>query len=125
MVQPRILIIDDDPNILELYSRLLKKHGYDTVEAQNGKIGMKLYRENPTDLIITDVVMPEKEGIEVIRELRRDFPDAKIVAISGGGIATSGTMCLQIADRLGACRTFTKPISTAELLKAVQELLGK
>jgi CheY-like chemotaxis protein len=125
MVQPRILIIDDDPNILELYSRLLKKHGYDTIEAKNGKIGMKLYRENPTDLIITDVVMPEKEGIEVIRELRRDFPDAKIVAISGGGIATSGAMCLQIADRLGACRTFTKPISSAELLKAVQELLEK
>jgi DNA-binding response OmpR family regulator len=125
MVQSRILIIDDDPNILELYSRLLKKHGYDTVEAKDGNIGMKLYRENPTDLVITDVVMPEKEGIEVIRELRRDFADAKIIAISGGGLATSGTMCLQIADRLGASRTFYKPVSTTELLKAVQELLGK
>ncbi|HMK35722.1 MAG TPA: response regulator [Desulfomonilaceae bacterium] len=118
-----ILIIDDDPGILELYSRVLTAAGYETIRAPNGDVGTKLYRENPTDLVITDIVMPEKEGIETIRELRRDFPEAKILAISGGGAALPGDACLLLAERLGAHRTLMKPIQIKELLAVVRELI--
>ncbi len=120
----RILIIDDNPDILQLYSRILRQAGYEVVEASNGKIGTMLYRENPTDLVITDIVMPEKEGIETIRELRKDYPDAKIIAISGGGNAMSSSTCLLLAERLGAQRTLTKPIRIAELLEIVAEVVA-
>jgi CheY-like chemotaxis protein len=120
----RVLIIDDNPDILQLYSRVLRQAGYEVVEASNGKIGTTLYRENPTDLVITDIVMPEKEGIETIRELRRDFPDAKIIAISGGGSAMTSSTCLLLAERLGAQRTLTKPIKISEFLETVAEVVA-
>jgi CheY-like chemotaxis protein len=120
----RILIIDDNPDILQLYSRVLKQAGYEVVEAPNGKVGTMLYRDNPTDLVITDIVMPEKEGIETIRELRRDYPDAKIIAISGGGNAMASSTCLLLAGRLGAQRTLMKPIKIAELLQTVAEVVA-
>jgi YesN/AraC family two-component response regulator len=88
-----ILIIDDDQQILNMLSQILKRAGYGVVEALDGKQGLKLYRENPTDLIITDIIMPEKEGLETIMELQRDFPDVKIIAISGGGITLQRTIC--------------------------------
>jgi CheY-like chemotaxis protein len=75
-----ILIIDDDNQFRAMLREMLERTGYEFLEASDGKEGLKLYRENPTDLI-----MPEKEGIETIIELRRDFPDVKIIAISGGG----------------------------------------
>ena len=74
------------------------------IEAENGKIGLKLLRENGADLVITDLVMPEKEGIETIRELRRDFPHVKIIAISEGGAIGPETY-LQIAKSMGAHRS--------------------
>jgi CheY-like chemotaxis protein len=119
-----ILIIDDNPDILQLYSRVLRQAGYDVVEASDGQKGTMLYRKNPTDLVITDIVMPEKEGIETIRELRRDFPDAKIIAISGGGTAMSSSTCLLLAERLGARRTLMKPVKIAELLQIVAEVVS-
>ena len=80
-----ILIIDDDDQIRRVLRKTLERDGYDVADAPNGKEGIRLYRENPADLVITDIIMPEKEGIETIRELRRDFPEVKIIAISGGG----------------------------------------
>ena len=81
----KILVIDDDKNIRSLLRDFLERDGYEVMEAENGKVGLKLFRENGADLVITDLIMPEKEGIETIRELRRDFSDVKIIAISGGG----------------------------------------
>jgi len=81
----RILVIDDDIQILEMLGQTLEREGYEVVDALDGKEGMRLYREAPTDLVITDIVMPEKEGVETIMELKRDFPDVKIIAMSGGG----------------------------------------
>ena len=121
---PSVLIIDDSSDIRELYGRILKQAGYTVIEAADGKIGTRLYRDNPTDLIITDIVMPEKEGIETIMEVRRDYPDAKIIAISGGGKAMASSTCLMLAERLGAQKTFVKPIKIAELIQAVKELIG-
>jgi YesN/AraC family two-component response regulator len=117
-----ILIIDDDPQILNMLSQILKRAGYGVVEALDGKQGLKLYRENPTDLIITDIIMPEKEGLETIMELQRDFPDVKIIAISGGGHNLAENY-LYMARVLGVQRTFAKPIARDELLKSVSELL--
>jgi YesN/AraC family two-component response regulator len=118
-----ILIIDDDPQILDMLGQTLKREGHEVVEALDGKEGLKLYRENPTDLIITDIIMPDKEGIETIIELQRDFPDVKIIAISGGG-HNDPHQYLYIARMLGVQKTFTKPIAREELLKAASELLN-
>jgi DNA-binding response OmpR family regulator len=119
----RILIIDDDPQILDILGQILEREGHQVVAALNGKEGLKLYRENPTDLIITDLIMPDKEGIETIMELRRDFPDVKIIAISGGG-HNHADQYLSMALKFGVQRTFAKPVARAELLKAVRELLN-
>lgn len=118
----RILIIDDEVQIREVLTQILTRDGYEVVNAANGKIGMKLCREQPVDLIITDIIMPEKDGIEMILELRHDFPDLKIIAISGGGrLGPDGY--LEMAQKLGAHRTFFKPFNRKEILDAVKELL--
>ena len=117
-----ILIIDDDAQLLAMLRQTLERDGYEVVEASDGEEGLRRYRENPTDLIITDLIMPEKEGIETIIEIRRDFPDVKIIAISGGGRVDPGQY-LSIAKSFGAQYTFAKPIERKELLKAVRELL--
>ena len=119
----RILIIDDDVQTLNMLRQMLEGEGYEVIDAPDGKEGIRRYRENPTDLIITDLLMPEKEGIETIQELKRDFPDIKINAISGGGRVGPGGY-LHMAKMLGAQRTFVKPIEREELLKAVRELLN-
>ena len=120
---PRILIIDDEVQILKMLQQMFEREGYDTVTAPDGREGVKAYRENPTDLIITDLIMPEKEGIEMIFELKREFPDVKIIAMSGGG-RTEPHGYLKIAEKAGALRTFRKPLEREELLKAVREILG-
>jgi len=119
----RILVIDDDDHVRKLVRDILERAGYVAIDAPNGEIGMRLYRMQPVDLIITDIFMPEKEGLETIRELLRDFPDAKIIAISGGGM-TGALSYLSLAKSFGALRTLAKPFNRRELLAAVGELLG-
>jgi len=118
----RILIIDDDVQIRTLLKEILQQEGYEVVDAPDGLEGVRLYRENPADLVITDIIMPEKEGLEIIRELRTDFPEVKIMAISGGG-RIGPEPYLQIAERLGAQSILTKPIGRDELIGAVREAL--
>ncbi|UCG53834.1 MAG: response regulator, partial [Candidatus Latescibacterota bacterium] len=100
----------------------LDGEGYETAEAPNGKVAVELHREWPADLVITDVVMPEQEGIATVIELRRDWPTLPIIVISGGGRVDSQNY-LRIAEGLGANRTFAKPVDRGELLHAVRELL--
>ena len=118
----RILIIDDEAMIRDLLVQILDREGYETITASDGKDGIKIYRENPADLVITDLLMPEKDGLETIMELRGDSRDVKIIAMSGGGKIDSKTY-LQIAETMGAIETLTKPFDLRELLKKVQELL--
>ncbi len=118
----RILIIDDELSMRELLSAMLTEEGYEVVEAPDGDAGMKQFRKSPSDLVITDLIMPEKEGIETIIELRRDFPDVKIIAISGGGIIEAENY-LEMARGVGAHRIFEKPFGMTEMLDAVRELL--
>ena len=120
---PRILIIDDEEQVRLYLRRILEPEGHEVVEAGNGKVGLHLYREEPADLIITDVFMPEKEGLETIRELRSDYPEVKIIAISGGG-RNIDLDFLPLAKQLGALRTLAKPFDRQKMLDAVQEVLG-
>ncbi len=118
----RILVIDDDDQVREMLRQMMEHAGHEAVVAPDGEIGMRMYREKPTDIIVTDIIMPEKDGWEAIVELRKEFPDARIIAISGG--ARLGPYSyLAIAKRFGAQRVFAKPIEKAELLRAIRELL--
>ena len=119
----RILVIDDEPAIRALLQTLLERGGYDVVTAPDGKKALRSFREAPADLIITDIFMPDMEGLETIRELRNDYPDLQIIAISGGG-RTGPESYLKMAEIFGAVRSFTKPVNTDVLLDAVRELIG-
>ncbi len=120
----RILIIDDEAPVRDLLRQMLEKEGYEVVEAREGDIGIRLFRENPADLIITDILMPEKEGIETILELRKVFPQVKIIAISGGGRMRNLDV-LPVAKAFGAVRTLAKPFERKELLEAVRAVLAQ
>jgi DNA-binding NtrC family response regulator len=117
-----ILIIDDDPQVLAMLEQRLTRQGYEVVQASDGKSGVRIYRENPTDIVITDLIMPKKEGIETIMEIKKDFPEVKIIAISGGGRVGSAQY-LDIAKAFGARYIFAKPVEMEELLQAINELL--
>ena len=117
----RILIIDDDDQFRRMLRNMLERAGHEVGEAPDGNVGIRFYRENHSDLVITDLIMPEKEGLETIQELRRDFQDIKIIAISGGG-QFGPENYLYLAKKLGAHRTFTKPIEREALLGAVKDL---
>lgn len=120
----RILIIDDDTQLRQMLRQLLERQGHEVADAPDGKEAIKLHKQFPADLIITDIIMPEKEGVETIIELMQDFPDVKIVAISGGSRAIDAQDCLSYVKQLGVEHTFTKPFEHAELLDAINDLLG-
>ena len=121
--QARVLVIDDEENIRLMVQQMLKRAGYDAVAAGDGSEGIRLQREKPADLVITDLIMPGQEGLETIMEIRRSFPKTKIIAISGGGHA--GVLdFLPIATQLGALRTLPKPFTHQQLLGLVKEVLS-
>ncbi len=118
----RILIVDDETDLRGMFKMLFESNGYEVIEASNGNEAIELYRSSPVDLIIMDVFMPEKEGIETILELTSEFPDVNVIAISGGGKV--GTRdCLDSALEFGAKRVFTKPVTADRLLRAVEQIL--
>jgi len=119
-MQKTILIIEDDERIRELLRTFLEAAGYLVVDAENGAVGIKKYRENTIDLVITDLIMPEKEGIETIRELKALNPQVKIIAMSGGGVLDPEEY-LSIAKRLGVLQTLAKPFSREEIVTAVNQ----
>jgi DNA-binding NtrC family response regulator len=118
----RILIIDDEDQIRSMLRLMLERVGYEVAEAPDGMEGIRQYRENPADLIITDLIMPNKDGIGMIIDLKKEFPEIKIIAMSGGGVNRPEGY-LNGAMKLGATRTLTKPIDRDEMLKAVRETL--
>lgn len=119
----RILIIDDDYLVRDMLERLMRKACYKVVTAEDGNRALRLHRDNPVDLVITDIIMPEKEGLETITEFRKLSSGVKIIAISGGG-RVGPSSYLRMAKLLGADRTFAKPVDTAQLLATVEELLA-
>ena len=112
-----ILIIDDEEPIRALLRTALEAAGHEVMGAANGRIGLALYRHQPADLVITDIVMPDLHGLDMLLELTREFLHAKVIAISGAGGEQNG---LDVAKLLGARRTFQQPFSMSKLLDAVQ-----
>ena len=119
---PNILLVEDDLQVRSFLKALLTRAGYDVREAGNGAEALRACGELPPDLVITDLIMPEKEGLETIIELRRDYPGVRIIAISGGG-RNPPQDYLTVAERFGARRTLSKPFSSDEILRAVDEVL--
>ncbi len=117
-----VLVIDDEVQIRKMLRRVLETEGYKVMDAADGSKGISLYREHPTDLVLTDILMPNKEGLETIAALKRDFPEVRIFAMSGGGILDSD-YCLSMAKGLGAARVYIKPFEIQGLLKDIGELL--
>ncbi len=118
----RILLIEDDNRLRVAIKDILTALGHDVEEAANGKAGLFLFKQNPPDLVVTDLVMPEMEGIETIQALRRLDPGVKIVAMSGGGINSPGSY-LHLAKKLGAAAVISKPFSRKSLEAALKEAL--
>lgn len=119
----KILVIDDEPHILLMLKKMLERAGYEVDMASNGNEGLDLFQKSPTDLVITDIIMPEKEGLETIREMRRLRPELKIIAMSGGG-KVSAENYLEIAKIFGASKVISKPFTQKEMVTAVGELMG-
>lgn len=118
-----ILIADDDPEILLLMEMALNLKGHDVEVAQDGQEAVNMARQKPFDLIITDIIMPRKEGIETIMELKALYPAIKIIAISGGG--RKGKMdFLRMAEMVGASDVLAKPFQPKELLAKVENCLA-
>ncbi|MCP3678093.1 MAG: response regulator [Deltaproteobacteria bacterium] len=124
----KILIIDDEEAIREMLQVLLEKAGYEVQVAVDGKEGVDLFRTAPAELVITDLFMPNRDGLDIIKEFRLAFPDVKIIAISGGGMVgvqeETKKDLLAIAREFGACCTFVKPFNLNDILFTVNELLG-
>jgi DNA-binding response OmpR family regulator len=117
----QILVIDDDPSIRATIEQILQSAGHTIISAVDGKEGIGLFRTNPADVVITDLYMPNQEGVETIRELRSRFPKVVIIAMSGR--PTAGTM-LSIAQKLGAVAVLQKPFLPLEILAAVTKALS-
>ncbi|MCZ6631965.1 MAG: response regulator [bacterium] len=114
----RILVIDDEDIVREMLRELLEHEGHEVFEASDGKVGIENYKQQPADLIITDIMMPEKDGFQTIRELKATQPDVKIIALTGFGLHN-----LPVAYDLGADRVFEKPFIQKEFLQVIRELL--
>ncbi|NLF39654.1 response regulator [bacterium] len=119
-----ILVVDDNPGIRKLLVTALRVAGYDVSEASDGSEALDRMRAQKADLVIADILMPSKDGVEMIKEVRSEHPEVPVIAISGGGIIAAATY-LSWAEQIGADRIFEKPFSVADLLGAVKDLLEK
>lgn len=117
-----VLVIDDEKDIIQLITAMLTAEGYEVISAEDGERGLQLLKDfDDVDIVITDLIMPNKEGIETILEMRRLRPDVKVLAMSGGGRGGAATY-LSTAKNIGASATLAKPFRKQALLDAVQNL---
>lgn len=119
-----VLIIDDDHLLRAQIARYLKRKGWEVFTAADGELGAIAFEEHPTDIVVTDIVMPNREGLETIRELRKHAPKTPIIAISGG-LPTVGMDCLYVARALGATEAIQKPVKLPLLLEVMERLVEK
>lgn len=121
-MKKKILLIDDDIHFREMFTELLKRNNFEVIEISDGRYAINKYEEHKPDLIITDIIMPEKEGIETILDLKRLDNKIKIIAISGGG-RVNPVDNLRSAQLLGADATFEKPFENKAIMDKINELI--
>ena len=119
----RILVIDDEEPVRFTLRKILESENYEVTVAKDGVEGTALFTAQPFPLVITDIFMPEKDGLQTIIDLKKDYPDTKIIAISGGG-QMGLTQLLEAARQLGEDQVITKPFGTDEVLDCVKECLA-
>lgn len=122
MTMAKILVVDDDVQVREFINRVLLVDGHEVCQAPDGRVAVDICHRHLPDLMVIDLIMPDKEGLETIRELRREYPAMRILAISGGGLAGTDSY-LRLAQRLGADDIMAKPMLSDDLRKTVGELL--
>jgi DNA-binding response OmpR family regulator len=118
------MVVDDNTSMREAVCEMLQQSGYETVSVENGRFAAQIHRSEPVDLIITDLFMPDTDGLELIYQFRHEFPNVKIIAVSGGG-SRGLVELLSVAKKMGAQRALMKPFAWEELLAAVQEMLDE
>lgn len=116
-----ILVVDDEIMLRNVIRKMLERGGYEVFEACDGEQGSEAFRNRRTDIVITDIVMPNKDGIQLIAELKRDFPDVCLIAMSGGG-RVSDVDFLDLAKQFGAAYVLTKPFTRKELYDAIAKV---
>ncbi len=119
----RILVVDDEAGVRAAIRKILSRAGHDVLEAADGKTALTMYQKDPVDVIIMDIYMPVMDGIETTIRLKHEFPDVKIIAVSGGGHVEK-TKLLEREARLGTLRTLAKPLYERDILDAVSDALG-
>ncbi|MCK4881946.1 MAG: response regulator [Candidatus Omnitrophica bacterium] len=120
----QILIIDDNDQFRGMLQEMLSQSGYKVLVASDGRDGVALYREKRPDLVITDVIMPEKDGAEVIFELQKEFPGIKMIVMTGGGNGNAQIYLKSIMAYSNVKHAFEKPFNMSELLATVKEIIG-
>ena len=119
----RILVIDDEDDVRFTISLMLTRYGHEVTVACDGAEGIAKQRETPFDIVITDLVMPGKEGIETIQEIHADFPELPIIAVSGGG-RKGTTSYLDVASFMGAAAVLPKPFIESDLVAVIEKATG-
>ncbi len=119
----RVLVVDDEEEVRRVLVRALQHAGHEGLEAGDGREALDLMKTEHVDLVVTDLVMPEVDGLEFIKELAHLRPGTRVIAISGGGIWDKHSL-LELAGMLGALRTVEKPFELSEFLSTVSEVLA-
>ena len=119
-MMPSVLVVDDEDQLRQLIREILEQAGYQVTEARDGKEAVLQYRLAPADVVIMDILMPEQDGLETTSTLRREFPDVKIIAITGSSEMIGILSFLDVAKMLGAHRALQKPFEMQTLLDTVQ-----
>lgn len=120
----RVLVVDDNPDMRSFVKIVLERAGFEAQVAADGQRALDLQRERPADVLITDIFMPEPDGLELIQHFKSRFPGIKILAISGGGKAASADY-LYVAAEIGAEAVLRKPFATETLIRTVRELAAR
>jgi CheY-like chemotaxis protein len=118
----RILLVDDDPLLHDTLSQMLALQGHEVVRALDGRQALTQLRLRAVDVVLTDVLMPESDGLEVVRQVRRDHPDIAVIAMSGGSARLPGADALRLARTLGAHGILPKPFGAADLREAIADV---
>jgi len=119
-----ILVTDDEENIRGFMRQALEMEGHEVLEAENGRKALEILENNATiNLVVTDMIMPDMDGLELIRNIQRDMPSMRVVAVSGGG-AIEADKYLEFAHRLGALITLEKPVEIDAFLDAIESALS-